>query len=477
MTADPARGSSSRSRALGLRGRLTLGTTAVVAVGLTIGAWVLVGVLDHQLVQQLDDSARHRAADIAALADSGRLPDPVPASSSTDVIQVVDSAGRVVAASAGSDRLVPILEAPDLAAARAGSAVDLDGRRLGLGDRLRVVAVEAGPASSRQTVLVAVPVTDLERSLSAVRRALLVAVPLLVLASAGLGWLLVGSALGPVDALRRGAESIGRSDGPELLPVPAADDELRRLAATLNAMLVRMRAGAERQRSFVSDAAHELRSPLASIRTGLEVSLAHPDAGAWERTAAGALADTERMSRLVDDLLLLARIDEAGASGLRAATAAPGAPTDVAAVVDEVLARLPPGTPVGREPVGAGVPGPGVQGPARVAAGRDTVTRIVANLVENARRHARTAVRVSVVADGAVVRLVVADDGPGIPEADRARVFERFTRLDDARGRDEGGSGLGLAIVGELTRACGGSVELADAGPGLLATVRLPAAG
>ncbi len=448
---------------LGLRSRLTLGTTAVVAIGLILGAWLLVAVLSHQLTQQLDSSARTRASDVAVLLDSGRLPDPVPTSSATDIIQVVDAQGRVRAASAGSDRLVPLLEPAALATVQAGGTVDLDGRRLGIADPLRVVGVQAGPADDRQTVLVAAPVTDLDRSLTAVRRALLIAVPLLILASAGLCWLLVGSALRPVDALSRGADSIGLDEEDRLLPVPVADDELRRLASTLNALIERMRASTNRQRSFVSDAAHELRSPLASIRTSLEVSLVHPGTSSWQDTASGALLDVDRMSRLVDDLLLLARLDESGATTEPRRAAAR---TDVVPVLRRLVSNLPPEVPVTLT---------GAQS-AWVTASEDMVTRVVTNLTDNARRYARTAVVVEVLAAPEVVTLVVSDDGPGIPAADRDRVFERFTRLDDARSRDSGGSGLGLAIVGELVTVTGGTVSLTDNDPGLVVTVVLPAA-
>ncbi|MGZ4603290.1 MAG: sensor histidine kinase [Kineosporiaceae bacterium] len=443
-------------------------------------------VLHAMLLRQLDDTAREQARGIAALVTSGRTPDPLP-SGGTTIAQVVDEQGRVRATSPGGDRLVPLLDGPAIARARNGDAVELSGRRLGIDDPLRVVAVPAGPAGDPQIVLVASPIGDLQRGLDVVGRAVAVAVVLLVLGVAVLSRWLVGSALRPVEELTRGAAAMPAdgpadmpgdgpadrpADGPaEMpsdtsgpLPVPAADDEVRRLAVTLNAMIERIQASSRRQRAFVADAAHELRSPLASIRTAVEVARLHPDDADWAQTADGVLDDAARMSRLVDDLLLLARLDEGRPA------AAPGRGADAAAVADEVVDRI------GRQVVGGVRPRRVGAGAAPVRIPPDALDRVVVNLVENAVRYARTRVEVGVQPDGRRVVLTVTDDGPGIPPADRERVFERFTRLDDARSRSAGGTGLGLAIVRELVRSAGGSVHLEEAGPGLRAVVTLPAA-
>ncbi len=464
--------------ALSVRDRLTLATTGVVAVALALGAALLMLVLHAMLLRQLDDTAREQARGIAALVTSGRTPDPLP-SGGTTIAQVVDERGRVRATSPGGDRLVPLLDGPAIARARNGDAVELSGRRLGIDDPLRVVAVPAGPAGDPQIVLVASPIGDLQRGLDVVGRAVAVAVVLLVLGVAVLSRWLVGSALRPVEELTRGAAAMP-ADGPAdmppdmppgvpsdtsgPLPVPAADDEVRRLAVTLNAMIERIQASSRRQRAFVADAAHELRSPLASIRTAVEVARLHPDDADWAQTADGALDDAARMSRLVDDLLLLARLDEGRPA------AAPGRGADAAAVADEVVDRI------GRQVVGGVRPRRVGAGAAPVRIPPDALDRVVVNLVENAVRYARTRVEVGVQPDGRRVVLTVTDDGPGIPPADRERVFERFTRLDDARSRSAGGTGLGLAIVRELVRSAGGSVHLEEAGPGLRAVVTLPAA-
>jgi signal transduction histidine kinase len=300
-----------------------------------------------------------------------------------------------------------------------------------------------------------------DESIAAVRVALLIAYPLLIVALVLLARRVIGAALGPVEELRRGAETITgevpRRSGAvaDRLPVPAGGDEIHRLAVTLNGMLDRLAAARARQRAFVADAAHELRSPLANMRTELEVAQRLDD----PPNTADLLADVERLTRLVDDLLLLARADDA--PGL-----ARSEPVDLTGLVRDAAGRY----------TGARVPVTVADGEARWVAGDQQALRhVVVNLVDNAVRHAASRVTVTVGGSSAGVELTVRDDGPGIPAGDRERVFERFTRLDDARARDAGGSGLGLAIVRELVRRHGGTVTLADAQPGLRAAVHLPA--
>jgi signal transduction histidine kinase len=246
---------------------------------------------------------------------------------------------------------------------------------------------------------------------------------------------------------------------PRDLPVPPARDEVRLLAVTLNDMLTRLAEAQQRQRDLVSDTAHELRSPIASIRAQLEVALDHPDGLDWAETARDVHADALRLARLTEDLLLLARLD---GQHLRRT------PTDLAAVCESVAARYATArVPVRAETAGACV----------VACDADALARLLVNLLDNAVRHAASRVCASVRADGGWAVLAVTDDGPGIAPEDAERAFGRFARLDDARSRSgEEGAGLGLAIVRSTAEAHGGSVSLGDAGPGLRAVVRLPLA-
>ena len=246
---------------------------------------------------------------------------------------------------------------------------------------------------------------------------------------------------------------------PRDLPVPPARDEVRSLAVTLNDMLSRLADAQQRQRALVADTAHELRSPIASIRAQLEVAIDHPDGLDWTETARDVHADTLRLAGLAENLLLLARLDE---QRIRRS------PVDLAAVCRSVAARYGSA----RVPVLADAP---AQCP--VAGDPDALGRLLVNLLDNAVRHAASQVTVSVRARDGWAVLEVADDGPGIPAGDTERAFGRFSRLDDARSREDGegsGSGLGLAIVRATAEAHGGSVALGDAGPGLSVTVRLP---
>jgi len=229
------------------------------------------------------------------------------------------------------------------------------------------------------------------------------------------------------------------------VPDPPADDEIGRLARTMNRMLERLERAQTRQRRLVSDASHELRSPVAAIRQQAEVALAHPDRTSTTELAGTVLAEDLRLQRLAEDLLLLTRADE-HTLGLRRR------PVDLDDLVFDEARRLRgvSGLRVDTSAVSAG----------RVDGDAAGLRRVLRNLGDNAARHAGTQVAFSVSERDGVVRLLVDDDGPGIPEADRERVFERFVRLDDARARDDGGSGLGLAIVTELVSAHDGTVTI-----------------
>jgi signal transduction histidine kinase len=445
-----------------LRGRLTLTAAAGLAVALAGLAALLMTTLSLELETGTDNSARQTGQEVAALVDANRLPNPVPVAAGIAVVQVVDAQGRIVAASAGADRLVPLL--PTAQAATLGRSRDgtmLDGRPFGLPELLRVVAV---PGKQGETVIAAVSDQAVHDTLTTVEHVLLVATPLLLLLMIWVSWLITGSTLRPITALRRGAEQVTAAGGPQGLPVPEARDEVHSLAVTLNDMLSRLAAAQQRQRRFVSDTAHELRSPIASMRTQLEVALDHPESQEWEETARDVLADTMRLSRLAEDLLALARLEEGGGQA-RAA----GSPVDVAALVGKLPAEY------AHAPVAVVADAPA---PCLVTGDAEALRRMLVNLVDNAVRYARSRVAVAAHPAGDSVLVTVTDDGQGIPAPQAERAFERFTTLDDARARRDGdvtGAGLGLAIVRATALAHGGRAWLEDAEPGLRAAVRLPA--
>jgi signal transduction histidine kinase len=313
---------------------------AGLCVGLLIGGIGLLASLGYVLQRSVDSEAEQTATQVATLVNANALPQPVPVAGA-GWVQVVDASGKVLAASIAADRLVPILRPDELAQARGGRKFIIDGERVGIIGPLRVVAVPAGPPGDPQTVIVARSMVDAVKGVGLLRANLLVFFPLLVLVLALVAWRVIGATLRPVEALRRGAEEITGTARSGRLPVPLGRDEIHRLAVTLNDMIGRLEAARARQREFVGDAAHELRSPLANMRTQLEVAQRLGPGADWPAVADDLLVDAERLSRLVDDLLLLARSD---------ASAPPVArhPVELTGLLAEVAARHPLVTDGGR---------------------------------------------------------------------------------------------------------------------------------
>lgn len=483
-------------RRRGLRARVTITAALGLIVAFTALDLILFNALQVSLTRSVDDTARSGAAGVQALINADRLPDPVPVASDV-TIQVLDSAGRITDVSAGADRLVPIVSLPRARALAGGGALMVHGAPLDMAPLVRVVVV---PAAGGRLVVAAVPFSEASGSLNVVARALVFLTPVLFIAFTGAIWLVTGSTLRPIGALRRGAARVTVTGVPTDLPVPEARDEVRSLALTLNDMLSRLAAAQQRQRALVSDTAHELRSPIASIRAQLEVALDFPDGQDWETTARDVHADVLRLAGLAEDLLLLARLDEqAGLAVSNRAADGEGSPrsgagelaqrgrlVDLDALSRSIACRYADARV--RVSIAAGA----AAGPVLVHGVPERLERLLVNLVDNAARYAKSSVTIATRRAGAWAELSVTDDGPGIPAADRERVFGRFARLDDARSRngdEAGGAGLGLAIVRATARAHGGTAFLeaggpADAeagdepgtGPGLRAVVRLPVA-
>jgi signal transduction histidine kinase len=459
-------------RRRGLRARVTLIAALGLLVALIAGDLLLFNTLRVSLTRSVDDTARSGATEVAALINADRLPDPVPVAAGTVTIQVLGPAGQIVNVSAGTDRLVPLLPPAQAAAlANGDSAVLVHGAPFDMPSLLRVAVVRA---DGGELVIAAVPYSSAADSLQVVAHGLIFGTPVLFIVFTGAMWLAVGSTLRPIDRIRRGAARVTGTGVPADLPVPEARDEVRSLALTLNDMLSRLTSAQQRQRSLVSDTAHELRSPIASIRTQLEVALDHPAGQDWASTARDVLADTLRLSRLTEDLLLLARLDEQADQGEMRRQ---GEPVDLAELACSAVARY------ADSPVPVIVAPPlAINAALEVTGNRDRLDRMLVNLIDNAVRYAKSSVTVSVSGSGSWVELAVTDDGPGIPEPDRERAFDRFSRLDDARARcddEAGGAGLGLAIVRATAQSHAGTAHLEttpDGASGLRAVVRLPAA-
>ncbi|MEU1100306.1 ATP-binding protein [Streptomyces tibetensis] len=460
-----------------VRARATLGATLVVAVALVAAGAAVLLSLRSNLIGEAGTQAERSARAVASEVAAGTPYDKLSGLDGDDgPVQVLDEHGRLVAASEDLEKIsgtdsgqvkpqpaVKPTEDDDDDAEDAGEALE-PGEISGESVFSNGSATIDGDAEDYRFAAVEVETHDrghlrvyagspLAAEHGAVRTALtvmLIGFPLLLGVVAAVTWLVTRRALRPVEGIRREMDAITHSeDLARRVPEPDTHDEIARLASTTNKTLAALETSVERQRRFVADASHELRSPIASLRTQLEVAAAHPELLDLD----GAVEDTVRLQRLAADLLLLARLD----AGERPSDAK----VDLAGLARE-QAEGRTGVTVDAEPV-------------EVAGSRGQLGRVLANLLDNAQRHARSAVTVSVRREGDRAVVGVADDGDGVPEDDRERIFERFVRLDAARSRDDGGAGLGLAIARDVAVRHGGTLT-AGRGPagGALFELRLP---
>ncbi len=425
----------------GLRARLVLSATVPLAVALVVATVAVAAVFAAGRVHDLDNQTRLAADTVGSLLATGQLPTTLPLPAGSPLLaQVLSEDGTVAAASPSASRVQPLVPLERLA--RGSVVTDESVSYAGVPLRIRVqpATFDGRPVQ----IVVAAPLGDVRRALSALRLVLVVVVPVLVLATTWLVYVVAGLALRPVERLRGAAEAMAGDPAgvTAALPAPAGDDEIARLGRTLNTLLGSLRALVDQQQAFVADAAHELRSPLAGIRVQLDVAQAHPELVVLPDLLDELGQDVGRLGRLVDDLLALARME----SGSRLSLV----PVDLRAL--------------------AGADGE----PVEVDGDPAALRRLVDNLRSNAERHA-TQVRVTTFRSGDDAVLDVDDDGPGIAPADRERVFDRWVRLDASRTRADGGTGLGLALVREIARRHGGEVVVLDAPlGGARLRVRLP---
>ncbi|WP_299055588.1 HAMP domain-containing sensor histidine kinase [uncultured Nocardioides sp.] len=463
-----AKRAGSRLSRASVRTRTTAAAVLVVALALVVGAVALVLLLRASLTEGLETSAEQRADALAAQVEAsgppdslGEAPDPDEDGEtddpreqaedlSEDVLeQVATDDGRLVVATTGLPAGLPLDDGGSRVSGVPGQWVvataDAEGDAEGQG--------------SDYVVTVAVPAEEVADSVAALVPLLALGLPAVLLVVGATTWVVTGRALAPVERIRTETDAIGGDDLHRRVPVPGSRDEVHRLAETMNRMLDRLEDSAEKQRRFVSDASHELRSPLASLRQTAEVASTHPGAMDDGELAEATLEETLRMQRLVESLLLLTRTDE----GRR--TPAVEVDLDDLALAEATRLRR----------LGAVTVDTSGVGPVRVLGDPVALGQVIRNLVDNAARHAGSTVSIGTAGEprGAVLR--VDDDGAGVAEADRERVFERFVRLDEARSRDAGGSGLGLAIVRDVVRRHGGDarVETSPLG-GARFVVRLP---
>lgn len=460
MAADGAARAGRGYHRRGIRVRTTAFATVAVAVALAACAALLVVEARRSLTRDVTTAARLRAEDVESLLAARLLPLTLKVpSDDRSAVQVIDvTTGQVVTATdnvGGEARLSSIVPRP-------GGFVARTVARLPVGEgSFRVVAHTVENPAGKYVVYAAASLAPVRNSTATLIRFLLIGLPVLLVLVGVVTWIVTGRALQPVERIRREVAEIGDRELNRRVPEPGTGDEIDRLSRTMNAMLARIEQATARQRRFVDDASHELRSPLTAIRSQLEVDLAHPDRADWRQTEHDVLDETVRMQRLVDDLLVLAQSDTDSLPTRRA-------PVDLDdLVLDEArLLRERGRVTVDLTHVSGG----------QVMGDVDQLRRVLRNLLDNAERHAAHAVRVTVREYDSSVDLEVADDGPGIPPDQREAVFERFTRLDLARARSAGGTGLGLAIARELVEHHGGTLRLADRTSGASFVVTLPAA-
>lgn len=425
-----------------------LAASLAVAVLLLLVSVALVLAQRAQLAGALDDAITRQSVELVAQRRVGRFP---PSSTDDDLGWQVQRADGTLVAASGLFTDVPPLPLPDAAVATTPRAT-----ATGVRDPFRLQSRVVQRDGTAEVLHVAGNLEDVDDAVAVLATSLAVAVPLTIAALAGMVWLLIGRTLRPVERMRAEVAAISGADLRRRVAEPAADDEVARLARTLNDMLDRLERSAAARRRFVADASHELRSPVTRLRTQLEVAGAADD---WADLAASLHEDVVELGELVDALLLLTRADDRSRVRWRTTL-------DLDDVVRAEVDRTtrPPGVVIDVSGVSA----------ARVSGDRQSLARVVRNLLDNAVRHAVGRVEVTLAQADQVV-LTVADDGAGIPPDQAEAVFERFTRLDDARSRDAGGVGLGLAIVRAVVATHGGTVAVEPGrGPGAHVRVNLP---
>ena len=448
-----------------VRFRVTAIATLVVAALLAVTSVVILRLVERDLVAEAEDAVNETIVGLREDLGANALPDDsfleVDTEFGTVLVGLVQEGDELIGELIDpetDDYLGELLLDPDTGEILDAFLEDDDVPVEDITPDVREVIASAVQLEGGDYIVAGFPLEGIRESINSLRHTLLITIPLLVLALALVVWWLVGWALRPVGAITDRAREITTATLHERVPQPNSGDEIAALARVVNDMLDRIEQGVTRQQQFVADASHELRTPLASIRAAAELGEASTDPQRARELTADVLAEVDRIDELVDDLLALARLEEDAHAGWEV--------FDLGQVVAEAASR------------GAGDLQVSIQADQAVAVrGRARHwERVVENLVGNAARHGAAAAVVSVESGTGLGRVVVTDDGPGIPEADRERVFERFTRLDEAR--PLGGFGLGLPIVRAIARSHGGDayIETPRSGSGTRVVATIPLA-
>lgn len=434
----------------GIRSRVTLLATLIVAITLVLSGVALAALVRSSLIDDLDTTMLSRAQGVAALAAASGTSGTIPSTANqSSLVQVIDTKGAVIAATANmrdddSSFDNPVLSHPPTE--RQTTLSTLSDAPLGEGaGQFRVLAEPVTLPTGPGWVYVASPLAQADTAIASLSALFAIGLPLVLLVVGFAVWLAVTNALRPVQQIRVRASTISAADLTKRVPVPRSRDEIAHLAETMNEMLDRLEGAAIRQNQFIGDASHELRSPLAALRAQVEVALANPDPDEAIRTLGIVHDQVLRMSVLTNDLLFLAR----------SAETAPGAFSALVDLDELVLAEVSRLRELDGPTISLGT-----LDAARIPGSQRDLARVLRNLTDNARNHARSQIRIALSNTDGVAELTVGDDGVGIAEEDRERLFERFVRLDDSRVRSlsGGGFGLGLAIARQVVVAHGGTL-------------------
>jgi len=424
---------------------VTIGATAVLSFALLLTALGVAGLLRRSIEYDTRALLTERVGAVAAQISVGDFTDML-GSTGREIgqVQVIDAEGHVVLRTPGlaDSTRFDVVPTPrrgqEVMTIVDGDTIDNDPD-----ERYQLIARAVDSPVGPMTVYAVTSLNSATRAQRHLEIRLLLALPLLAAFTGFVIHRVVGRAMRPVEAMRRDVEHISEGDLSSRVTPTASDDELARLGDTLNHMLERLENAAAQRELFAAAASHELRSPLSALRTELEVAQAYPDRADWPRTAENSLIEIDRLEHLARDLRVLTRNRNVGVTDRRC---------DLAALTRRELDRRNFGHVRYHAEIDDGA----------VTAENDEVLQVLRNLLDNAERHARSTIDIRVDHEGSMVSLSVANDGVPIALADRDRIFEPFTRLDEARSLDTGGSGLGLAIVRSIMIEAGGSIEVTE---------------
>ena len=461
--APPPRRHQRRRRSV--RTRVTIAASLAITIAVTGGIILLYLVQISSVRRTIDQQLRTYLTQLTQ--EAGHWPSTLPPSTLDPAAQaqVITATGTVAAATqnlAGRSATFTLPSGSD-------TPIRLKGADGVIPEDVATIGTHLTVNGQQFTIIVGTQTGLLTSLRSSLTTNLLYGFPGILLLAGAAVWILVGRSLSPVERIRHAVTDITSADLTSRVPDPGTNDEIGRLARTMNDMLARLENSARAQRRFVADASHELRSPLAAIRTTLDVALAHPSKAPWPAIATTAVEQTERMERLISQLLELAKADE------HTPQIQPE-PVDLEQLLTDVIAAA---AAAKKQTQAIELTLSGVHNVHAVVLGsHDQLARLFGNIVDNAVRHAHTQVVVSIRATPEIIEVRIVDDGPGISAEDRERVFDRFVRLDSSRDRHTGNTGLGLAIANEIATAHRGRITIVEpATPGTHVLIELPIGG